>query len=463
MALTAGTVEIDVRGDLTPLRRDLGQVNSIAAGVGAQTGKQFATGLATQKSRIAGVAGTLRSAFLLAGGVAVARGIKSFTFDAALEARGIMEQTEAVIKSTGGAANVTAQDIDALSTRLSKLSAVDDELVQESNNVLLTFKNIRNEVGEGNDIYDQAAVAALDLSTALKKDLRSSALQVGKAINDPVLGVSALGRAGVQFSQDQKDMIKSLVETGDVAGAQKIVLGELQSQVGGSAEAAGKVQPYKRLAVALENVGEAAGKKALPALDRMAEAAINVLEGTSAPQDSLNAFFDSFSANDRAVDDTSSLIGAFGRQLQAGVISLDTYKEKVRDQIGQTKALADQYPDNINLQDELNFQVAAAEAAVRRYNAALAANAQNFQSADAAASNYLNTVGAAPSVAFADAQAGGIPTSEGGRRRDGGRSGGTRTPLSSEVIQINVDVNGSRLTRAVNSTSRRTKILLGEV
>ena len=70
-----------------------------------------------------------------------------------------------VIESTGGIAGVTAEHVDQLGDSLLHLSGVDDELIKSSQNLLLTFTNVRNVVGEGNDIFDQATLAALNLST----------------------------------------------------------------------------------------------------------------------------------------------------------------------------------------------------------------------------------------------------------------------------------------------------------
>jgi len=148
-----------------------------------------------------------------------------------------------VLKSTGGAANVTSKQITTMSESLMRLSGVDDEAIQSGQNLLLTFTKIRNETGAGNKIFDQATVAMLDLSVAMGKDLSSSAILVGKALNDPVKGVGALSKAGVQFTASQKDTIKALVDSGNVIGAQKMILKELEVQFAGSAKAAGQTLP----------------------------------------------------------------------------------------------------------------------------------------------------------------------------------------------------------------------------
>ena len=152
-------------------------------------------------------------------------------------------QTNARLKSTGAVANVTAKDIVALSDAIADKTGVDDDQIHAVENMLLTFTKIRNEVGKNNDIFSQATTTVVDLSIAFEKDLNSSAIMLGKALNDPVKGITALSRAGVQFTEGQKKTIKSLVESGKFLEAQKMILKELESQVGGSGEAFGQTLP----------------------------------------------------------------------------------------------------------------------------------------------------------------------------------------------------------------------------
>lgn len=196
-----------------------------------------------------------------------------------MEQQKVAAQTGAVLKSTGGIANVTAGQMEKLSRALMEKSGVDDEAITSGQNLLLTFTKIRNETGRGNDIFDQATVAMLDLSVAMGKDLNSSAILVGKALNDPVKGASALSRAGVQLTQAQKDQIAAFVESGRVLEAQKIILAELTTQFGGSAEAAGKTLPGQ-LNILKQTFRNLAGELAasfLPSVARAATALINFL------------------------------------------------------------------------------------------------------------------------------------------------------------------------------------------
>jgi hypothetical protein len=186
----------------------------------------------------------------------------------AAEAQRVMSQTEAVLRSTGTTANGTAADIANLSETLSRQTAVDDELIQSGANLLLTFKNIQNQSGLNNDIFNQTVQATLDVSRAMGTDASTEAIRLGKALNDPVKGLSALSRVGIQFTAQQKEQIKALTESGDLLGAQKIILAELQSQFGGSAQAyaqtfAGQIE---LLGIELENFSEEIGVIVMPAL-----------------------------------------------------------------------------------------------------------------------------------------------------------------------------------------------------
>jgi phage-related protein len=180
-------------------------------------------------------------------------GIEEYT-----QAAKVTAQTNAVIKSTGTAAHVSAQHVQDLAGSLLEKSGVDDEVIQSGENMLLTFTNIRNEAGKGNKIFDQATQATLDLSVAMGKDMQSSAVLVGKALNDPVKGLTALTRVGVTFTDAQKKAIKQMVKSGDVMGAQKVILKELQKEFGGSAEAAGKTLPGQ-LNILKQNFNNLAG------------------------------------------------------------------------------------------------------------------------------------------------------------------------------------------------------------
>ena len=119
---------------------------------------------------------------------------------------------------------MTAGHVDTLATALMKKSGVDDEAIASGENLLLTFTNIRNEAGKGNDIFDQTTQAALDMSVAMGTDVKTSAMQLGKALNDPVKGMTRLQKVGVTFTDAQKEQVAAMQKTDDRIGAKKNIL-----------------------------------------------------------------------------------------------------------------------------------------------------------------------------------------------------------------------------------------------
>lgn len=144
-----------------------------------------------------------------------------------------MKVVEQGVETTGKAAGFAAADLFKMASGLQEVTRFGDEDILENvTGQLLTFTNVAG------DEFARAQEAILNISTVMKTDLKSASIQVGKALNDPVAGLSALSRSGIQFTEDQKDMVAALVEVGDVAGAQALILDELEKQFGGQAAAA---------------------------------------------------------------------------------------------------------------------------------------------------------------------------------------------------------------------------------
>ncbi len=183
-----------------------------------------------------------------------------------LEAEQVQAQLQAVIKSTGAAAGVSAEMANDLAAALSQTSTFADDAVLSGENMLLTFTNI------GKDVFPGATQTMLDMSQALGQDMKSSAMQLGKALNDPVAGISALTRVGVTFTDQQKKQIEAMVAAGDTAGAQKVILAELAKEFGGSASAAASTAggQWTVFQNQMMNVAEAIGGALMPAVQQIA-------------------------------------------------------------------------------------------------------------------------------------------------------------------------------------------------
>jgi hypothetical protein len=144
-------------------------------------------------------------------------------------------QVNAGLLSTGNAVGFTSEQLQKMASDLQNTSLFgDEEILQDATAQLLTFTNIAG------DQFARTQQAAIDLSTRLGGDLKSASIQLGKALNDPVANLSALSRSGIQFSKEQKAVIKSLADSNRLADAQTIILDELARQYGGAGEAASK-------------------------------------------------------------------------------------------------------------------------------------------------------------------------------------------------------------------------------
>lgn len=157
--------------------------------------------------------------------------IKDVTEKAMIQ-EAVITQLEARLKSTKGAAGLTKDELLKMASGLQAVTTYGDETVVEAENLLLTFTNI------GKKVFPDALETVLDMSTALGQDLKGSAIQLGKSLNDPIEGVTALKRVGVSFTDAQREQIKVLVESGNTLDAQRLILKELQTEFGGASRAA---------------------------------------------------------------------------------------------------------------------------------------------------------------------------------------------------------------------------------
>lgn len=164
-------------------------------------------------------------------------------------------KVEAGLTSMGRQGTMSLESLQEEAVRLSRTSIFDDDDILENvTATLVTFGNV------GGDAFRRAQEAAIDLANQFG-GLKESTVQIGKALEDPVRGVTALARVGVSFSEEQKAMIAAMVETNDLAGAQDIILQSLEKQVGGLAEAVaatsgGQIAQFNN---ALGNITEVAG------------------------------------------------------------------------------------------------------------------------------------------------------------------------------------------------------------
>lgn len=232
--------------------------------------KNFEDNVSKMNDKISGFGNTVKKIGGVIAGAFVVDKVTDFfksTIEDAAEAQDGLSQLNAVIASTGGKAGVTADQVTEMAAALQKSTKFSDDAIIAGDNLLLTFTSI------GKDVFPQATETMLNMSQALGQDVKSSAIQLGKALNDPINGVTALKRVGVSFTESQMQQIKALQESGDIMGAQKLILAELNTEFGNAAKAAGETFSGKleRLKNQFGEIKESIGGALLPVLSNMSE------------------------------------------------------------------------------------------------------------------------------------------------------------------------------------------------
>lgn len=249
------SVKVSYLGDASDLARasrkargELDTVGSKASKMGGLVGKAFG-GLA-------------------AGGIALFGGALKVGFDEVKDYQTGVADLNNTLKTTKNVAGITTAQMEDLASSIEGYSGQTDDSIVKAEGLLLTFTKIRNVAGKNNDIFTQATKLSADMAQKFGGEASDSAIRLGKALNDPIKGVTALSKIGVSFTEGQKKQIAAMQKSGDILGAQKIILAELQTEVGGAAQAyggtlAGQVDRAKR---AFEGASQQLATALLPAI-----------------------------------------------------------------------------------------------------------------------------------------------------------------------------------------------------
>ena len=229
--------------------------------------------------------------------------------------------TAQLIEQTGGAANLTSGQIKDMNAQLALQTGIDKALIAQGSNVLLTFKNIADQAGEGNDIFARTQALMLDVATVMGTDAKSAAVQLGKALNDPAVGMSMLSRSGITFSKAQQQIVKDMVASGDLLGAQKFLLAEIESQFGGTAEAS--ADATDKIKNGWLEIQEAIGNAVLPAIESFAEKVPGILASAEGAVTAFRLGLETLNiavgSGDDELRDWLSILGSINDRLAEGI------------------------------------------------------------------------------------------------------------------------------------------------
>lgn len=234
-----------------------------------QKSRQIEKGLDGMSKKLTSVGKSL--SLRLTAPLAALGGVSLHLADVQAKAEAKVQQA---IRSTRGAAKLSFEELKRFASELQGKTIFGDErILNDATAQLLTFTNIAGEN------FKRTQAVTLDLSTVLDGDLKSASIQLGKALNDPVKNLTALSRAGIQFSKEQTATIKSLAETNRLAEAQSLILDELERQYGGQAAAAAKVglSPIQQLKNAWGDFLEQIGAAIMPFAAKVSRALLVVV------------------------------------------------------------------------------------------------------------------------------------------------------------------------------------------
>lgn len=251
--MAAAVLTIDINARLASLEQALSRI----PGAFQQSSRKVESEVSRLNSTVLTYGRTALAAFGVPLGIGALLDVIGTIKDKTIEGERSLNQLTAVLKATGGAAGLTAKQLAGIADNVQSKTIFDDDAIRASETALLRFRTIQG------DVFRQAIEMAPDVAAALGVTLPEAATALGRALTDPEHGMKALKAAGLVLSDQQKDLAARMIEAGDKAGAQKLVLDELRKSVGGASEAdnTGLYGSSKRLSRAWDDLQKAFGRK----------------------------------------------------------------------------------------------------------------------------------------------------------------------------------------------------------
>ena len=240
-------------------QKDMGKTNKVS-GEFQKRMSNAATATAALQGPLGPVAGRLRSVGALMGSAGFAAGVFVLAitgliaaFKGLVQASNRAEQAvakfDALVQATGGAAGLTTSQLELMAREFAQSTLFSVQQMRDAQSVLLTFKAVAG------DAFGRTISVATDIATVMGTDVKSATLQLGKALEEPRVGLSMLRRSGISFTQAQKELIFSLADTNENAKAMSEILDIIEGQLQGVATAAAGKGPTTTLSGAFDELG----------------------------------------------------------------------------------------------------------------------------------------------------------------------------------------------------------------
>lgn len=246
-SITVDPIEVQVDADVASAEAGIESLGDSAAGAGGDVSglsEQFG-GLTESIGDVSfagsDLLGTIGSLGLGATGIGALTAAGLSFVDSFGEAEAAAERVGIIIDNTGGAAGVTADEVASLATEIQGYSHFSDEAILSGASLVLGFENIRNAGPGAEAIFTRLIKVGADYAAFTDSDVTAATQRFGRALNDPVRGMSLLRRAGILFTAEQQALVTSLVESGDTVGAQDVLISSLEHRYQGTAERLGEL------------------------------------------------------------------------------------------------------------------------------------------------------------------------------------------------------------------------------
>ena len=176
-----------------------------------------------------------------------------------------LAKMNSVLNATGAAAWTSIRQMDEAAERLASTTRFARDEILSMQTQLLTFRAVTGAV------FHEATEAITNMATAMGKDLGTATGYVGRALDNPIYGMRTLTRQGVIFTDTQRNMIEAMVEAGDIASAQRIIIDELGNTFGNAAREVAEITAAQdRLNNAEEALERARGRRNAARVNRRA-------------------------------------------------------------------------------------------------------------------------------------------------------------------------------------------------
>jgi hypothetical protein len=253
MAATSRALTLKLLADISDFTKGIDQSSKQVTTMGDKI---------TKFGKAAGVA------LLAAGAAALAFGAKAIQAgEAAATSNARIDQINKSMGLFGESTDEVTASLVNYANQVARSTGVDQNQIKLTQAKLLTFKELAVTADQVGGNFERATLAAIDLGAAGFGTAETNAVQLGKALNDPIKGITALAKSGVTFTESEKARIKVLVESNKVTEAQNLILAAIETQVGGTAEATSNATD--RIKVGLSQVTETIGMALLPAFEKV--------------------------------------------------------------------------------------------------------------------------------------------------------------------------------------------------